>query len=213
KIKMACIFDEFSLECFASEVNLITFNTENWKKTLQSEKPDILMVESAWRGNNGAWEYQIGKYNNNNNNAKLKELVSWCKRNRIPTVFWNKEDPIHFEKFIDAASLFDFVFTTDMNMINKYKDLVMHNRVYSMQFAANPAKHNPIKLINEKINKISFAGSYYANRHEDRRKDMDKMLRIASEYGLDIFDRNYERNKREDSHFRFPEYLAKDIVG
>ena len=212
-IKMACIFDEFSMESFADEVTLLTFSPENWKKVLSQNKPDLLMVESAWRGNFGTWEFQIGKYNNNQANRSLKELIHWCKKNRIPTVFWNKEDPIHFEKFIGAASLFDYVLTTDADMIYKYKEIVKHNKVYSMQFAANPKEHNPTMIDKKKINKISFAGSYYANRHPDRRKDMDEMLRISKEFGLDIYDRNFERNKAGVSHFRFPGYLQENIVG
>ncbi|MEF2292949.1 glycosyltransferase family protein [Virgibacillus dokdonensis] len=212
-IKMACIFDEFSLESFGDEVSLTTFTPENWKRILSQDKPDLLMVESAWRGNFGSWEYQVGKYNNNNQNRHLKELVSWCNRHRIPTVFWNKEDPIHFQKFIEAASLFDYIFTTDANSIYKYKEYIGHERVFSLQFAANPKEHNPTSLMNSKKNKISFAGSYYANRHPDRRKDMDEMLEVAKKFGLDIFDRNYERNQTGNSHFMFPKYLQENIVG
>eukprot|EP00130_Batrachochytrium_dendrobatidis_P008570 XP_006683445.1 hypothetical protein BATDEDRAFT_93205 [Batrachochytrium dendrobatidis JAM81] len=212
-IKMACIFDEFSMESFSDNISLITFTPENWRTVLSQNRPDLLMVESAWRGNFGSWEFQIGKYNNNNRNKKLKELISWCKRNNIPTAFWNKEDPIHFEKFIGAASLFDYVFTTDANIIYQYKQAVGHGRVNSMQFAANPKEHNPTSINKVKKNKISFAGSYYANRHPDRRKDMDEMLDIAKEFGLEIFDRNYERNKSGDSHFMFPEKLRENIVG
>ncbi|WP_176555860.1 CgeB family protein [Virgibacillus ndiopensis] len=212
-IKMACIFDEFSMESFSNDISLITFTPDNWKKVLSVNKPDLLMVESAWRGNFGSWEYQIGKYNNNERNRKLKELISWCNRYKIPTVFWNKEDPIHFEKFIDAGSLFDYILTTDANMIYKYKEIVKHNRVYSMQFAANPKEHNPTSIVKNKKNKISFAGSYYANRHPDRRLDMDQMLEIAKEFGLDIYDRNFERNKIGTSHFMFPEIYKDNIVG
>ncbi|NGY93842.1 hypothetical protein F3K44_31175 [Bacillus megaterium] len=46
------------------EVNLLTFTTENWKEILIENTPDLLFVESAWRGNFGAWEYKIAKYNN-----------------------------------------------------------------------------------------------------------------------------------------------------
>lgn len=213
EIKVACILDEFSTECFSDTVTLIPITPDNWERMLSRNRPDFLLVESAWRGNSGTWEYQIGKYSNNENNLKLKKLIYWCKLKRIPTVFWNKEDPIHFEKFIDAASLFDYIFTTDANIINKYKERVGHNRVFPMQFAANPIAHNPILYDKSKIEKISFAGSYYANRHEDRRKDMDEMLDVAQKFGLDIFDRNYERNKRELTHFRFPERFQKNIVG
>ncbi|NGY76377.1 hypothetical protein F6Y02_08630 [Bacillus megaterium] len=108
------------------EVNLLTFTTENWKEILIENTPDLLFVESAWRGNFGAWEYKIAKYNNQDK-TPLFDLLRWCKENNIPTVFWNKEDPIHFEKFIDTAKLFDCIFTTDADMIPNYqKNQVMN---------------------------------------------------------------------------------------
>lgn len=212
-IKMACIFDEFSMASFGDIVSLITFSPDDWKTRFKNNKPDLLMIESAWKGNSGAWEYQIGKYSNNNNNFKLKELILWCKRNQIPTVFWNKEDPIHFDKFKDAAALVDYVFTTDADMIPRYREYVGHDRVSSMQFAANPKIHNPISINKIKKNKISFAGSYYANRHPDRKKDMDDMLKVSKKFGLDIFDRNFKRNQQEITDFMFPEIFQENVVG
>lgn len=212
-INVACIFDEFSMKSFSDVVTLTTFSPDNWLAKFEKHKPDVLMVESAWQGNFGAWQYQIGRYNNNNDNAKLKDLIMWCKRNRVPTVFWNKEDPVHFDKFKDAASLFDLVLTTDSNMIPKYREYVGHSHVYSMQFAANPLLHNPISIVKPKKNKISFAGSYYANRHEDRKKDMDDMLALCNEFGLDIYDRNYERNQQGPTDFMFPEQYRENVIG
>lgn len=210
--KIACIFDEFSMTCFREQVQLITFTPENWEEVLSENPPDALIVESAWRGNFGAWEHKIAKYNNQDQSA-LHALLHWCQDRDIPTSFWNKEDPIHFEKFIHTAQLFDHIFTTDENMIPKYREVAKKETVYTLPFSAEPKLHNPIKLNKERINKISFAGSYYANRHEERRKDMDDMLDIAAEFGLDIYDRNYERNKGARTTFSFPERFDKNVVG
>ncbi|WP_051998687.1 CgeB family protein [Listeria grandensis] len=79
-----------------------------------------------------------------------------------------------------------------------------------MPFAAQPLLHNPIKLLPERRNKICFAGSYYANRHPARRQDMDQILDISAAYGLDIFDRNFER---QDVEFQFPERFRDFVVG
>ncbi|MCU7745559.1 CgeB family protein [Priestia aryabhattai] len=211
-IKMACILDEFSMTCFGKEVNLLTFTTENWKEILIEDTPDLLFVESAWRGNFGAWEYKIAKYNNQDK-TPLFDLLRWCKENNIPTVFWNKEDPIHFEKFIDTAKLFDCIFTTDADMIPNYQKESGHERVFALPFSAEPQLHNPIKIREKREEKICFAGSYYDNRHEERKQDMDNVLDIAAEFGLDIFDRNYEKNKNGRTHFSFPERFDQNIKG
>lgn len=211
-IKMACILDEFSMACFGQELNLITFTPENWVEVLSENKPDILFVESAWRGNHGSWEYKIAKYKDQDKEP-LTKLLRWSKENGIPTVFWNKEDPVHFEKFIDTAKLFDYIFTTDANMIKGYQAAVGHNNVFALPFAAEPKLHNPIKIQEKRIGKICFAGSFYANRHEERRVDMENMLDVAAKFGLDIYDRNYSTNVDGTNHFSFPERFSENIVG
>lgn len=210
--KVACIFDEFSMTCFKEQVNLITFTKTNWEEVLTQNPPDVLIVESAWQGNFGSWQYMIAKYNNQDQ-SQLIALIEWCKNRGIPTAFWNKEDPIHFEKFIHTAKLFDHVFTTDQNMISEYAKVLGRDTVYAMPFSAEPKLHNPIRLKENRIDKISFAGSYYANRHEDRRRDMEEVLDIAAEFGLDIYDRNFALNQGKEGNFSFPERFHKNIRG
>jgi spore maturation protein CgeB len=211
-LNIACIFDEFSMESFSKECKLITFTQNNWFEIFEKENPDILFVESAWRGNNNAWQYKIAKYNNQDK-TQLENLIQYCKYKNIPTIFWNKEDPIHFEKFIDTAKLFDYIFTTDRNMISKYKELANNENVYSMPFSAQPKSHNPIKSFNRE-NGVCFAGSYYGNRHQDRKNDMDEVLEICKDYNLSIFDRNYEATKQNSkSPFRFPDKFQTNIKG
>ena len=45
-------------------------------------------------------------HNDIRNLSILKELTSWCKKNKVPTIFWNKEDPVHFNSFINACKYF-----------------------------------------------------------------------------------------------------------
>lgn len=212
EIKIACIVDYFTNINLSKEFKLIKITPNNWIQQLEKEKPNILLVESAWKGNDGAWQYKIGKYSNIEN-IELKEVVKYCNENYIPTVFWNKEDPVHFNKFIDSARIFDYIFTTDRNMIKKYKEASEHDNVYELPFAAQPSIHNPIKKY-ERINGICFAGSFYANRHEERRTDMEELLDICKKYNLCIYDRNYNSNKNnQNSHMKFPERFTDNILG
>ncbi|AVI42545.1 CgeB family protein [Bacillus pumilus] len=210
--KVACIFDEFSMTCFKEQVTLIPFTKDNWKDVLTQTPPDVLIVESAWKGNFGSWEYMIGKYNNQDQ-SELIALVEWCKRKGIPTAFWNKEDPIHFAKFIHTAKLFDYVFTTDQNMVSEYVKILGRPAAYALPFSAEPRLHNPIQLKENRIDKVCFAGSYYANRHEDRKRDMEQVLDIAAEFGLDIYDRNYTLNQKKEEDFSFPKRFQQSIKG
>lgn len=201
-LKVACILDEFSTNCFKYECNLIAFRPDNWEEILSREKPDMLLVESAWAGNDNSWQYKIAKYNVQNK-SELIELVKWCKPFDIPTVFWNKEDPFHFERFIESAALFDYVFTTDQNMVSRYIEALHHKNVFVMQFAAQPKIHNPVITIRRK-DRLCFAGSYYEERHEERRNDLEMLLDATAQFGLDIFDRNYEKTKQNNMPYSFP---------
>ncbi|MBR0577928.1 CgeB family protein [Bacillus altitudinis] len=212
ELKMAAIFDEFTRACFAEECRLIQFTPDNWLETLTKEMPDILMVESAWQGNNGSWFKRVGNYGEEQNKA-LFDLISWCNAKNIPTVFWNKEDPVHYNRFIATAKHFDYIFTTDEDRIPFYKEEVGHENVYSLPFAAQPKIHNPVKIQDERINKACFAGSYY-RLHEERSIDMDRILDIATEYGLDIYDRNYEKTSAGlMPNHSFPEKYMQNIKG
>lgn len=208
-LKIACILDEFSMTCFGEEAQLISFTPQTWKQILTQNHPDLLFVESAWHGNNRTWEYKIGKYHGEDR-TEIKELIQWCKEKEVPTVFWNKEDPFHFDKFIETAKLFDYIFTTDVSMIPKYENVTKKKNVSYLSFAAQPSIHNPTKIIKNRKEKICFAGTYYANRHEERKKDLNVLLSLAQTYGLDIYDRNYYRQEPE---FKYPKEFQKNIVG
>jgi spore maturation protein CgeB len=205
-LRIACIFDEFSTESFSKECKLIPFTPNNWREVFSEEKPHILMVESAWKGKDFAWKNKIREYKGN---PEIKEVVNFCKKNNIPTIFWNKEDPVHFDKFISTASQFDYIFTTDKNMIPSYKEAAGHNNVFAMPFSAQPAVHNPIRKYRREDG-ICFAGTYYGERHPDRKKDMDAILKVCKPHNLVIYDRNY---LVPDTPFVFPEEYNNNVKG
>lgn len=207
-LKIACILDEFSYECFKYECSLIPLDTLQWMDMLKREKPDLLFVESAWKGSGGAWANKIDSLEKKKDNH-LKNLVGYCKLNNIPTAFWNKEDPIHYDIFITAASLFDYVFSTDSSCVGKYKNKLGHDRVYTLMFAAQPKLHNPIDRDREKLGAVAFAGSWY-NNHPNRIKDMENILKPAFEYGLHVYDRNHNY---PGSLFRYPDAYRPYIKG
>ncbi|MBC6314372.1 CgeB family protein [Listeria grandensis] len=211
-LQVACIFDEFTRTCYEKEVQLLPITPTDWRDVLTENRPHFLFVESAWKGNYGAWEFKIATYNNQSK-AELFELLDWCKEQGIPTVFWNKEDPIHFDKFIDTAERFDYIYTTDADMIPKYQERAGHTNVFAQSFAVQPSMHNPIALAEPRVDKMCFAGSYYGNRHEERRKDMEDVLDVALDYGLAIYDRNHGKPLKDKAMFEFPERYQPAVLG
>ncbi|QZY57026.1 glycosyltransferase family protein [Crassaminicella profunda] len=209
-LKIASIVDTFGYEWLKYECNLIPLYPHSWREILTREKPDLLLVQSAWHGNDQQWYHEITDIDTQKDNL-LKDIVTWCKHHNIPTVFWNIEDPYHFKAFIDAAKLFDYIFTTDCNSISRYLEVVEHKNVYTLPFGAQLKKHNPIDKDKEKLGKIGFAGTWYDIGHEDRKRDMENVVKPTLKYGVHIYDRMYNFTKWD--WCKFPDIYRPNIKG
>ena len=201
---IACILDEFSFNSFKHEANFIQLSVDNYSQELETIIPHILFIESAWRGKDGLWDRKVGHAS-----TELLDVIDWCKSKEIPTVFWNKEDPVHFNSFLNVAKLFDYVFTTDIDCIHLYKKALNHERVYLLPFAFQPKITNPIEKFNRQ-DATCFAGAYY-KKYPERTKDLNVLLNsILSQGNIEIYDRNYGNS---DPNYKFPHEYEKYIVG
>ncbi|WP_426562373.1 glycosyltransferase family protein [Angustibacter sp. McL0619] len=204
---VATILDTFSELCLRYEWDQLTFGPDDWRQVLPQRRPDLLFVESAWNGNDGRWRLHMTR--DGRPSEELRALVSWCQTNGIPTVFWNKEDPPNYDVFIETAKLFDQVFTVDAERIPDYHRDLGHERVALLAFAAQPRIHNPVERGAGRVRELAFAGTYFAEKHAERREQMDYLLRPASELGLHI----YSRLQSDDPRYRFPKDLVPFVVG
>jgi spore maturation protein CgeB len=189
RLKVAGILDEFSQLGFGYEFQWIDVRPDDYAEVLERERPDFLLVESAWRGKDGAWNKLVADAAGGAPLEELRGLLDWCRRHDIPTVFWNKEDPPNFDVFIAAASLFDHIFTTDEDCVPLYVERVGHDRVGALPFAAQPRIHNPIAAPARRPLDIAFLGTFYARKHADRKRQMEMILDPAREFGLHIYSR------------------------
>ncbi|MFK0095460.1 glycosyltransferase [Pseudomonas sp. NPDC090592] len=204
RLKVACVMDEFTFGSYRYECDLMPLTPANWKAEIEGFGPELLFIESAWRGKDDLWGSKVG-----HNGQELQDILAWCRQNKVPTVFWNKEDPVHFETFLTTAKQFDHVFTTDIDCIHRYKGALGHERVYLLPFACQPALHNPIELY-ERKDAFCFAGAYYA-RYPERTRDLGNFVCELPKFRpLEIFDRNFGKN---DVNYQFPEEYQPYIVG
>jgi len=132
-MRVAVVLDEFSRAAFRYEFSALDVSARTWRETLEEDPPDLLLVESAYRGHDGSWAGRIARFGQPS--RELEDLVSWCRKRGIATVFWNKEDPTNHDWFTASAALFDWVFTVDSNTLAAYQRRLGHSRVAVMQFA------------------------------------------------------------------------------
>lgn len=216
-MNVAMVVDEFTYNSFKYECNPFPVEPSNWREIFEKNDIDLFLCESAWSGTDNErrpWKGQVYCSTNfkNENRGALLEILAYCNKNGIPTVFWNKEDPTHYpdkiHNFVDTAVKFDHVFTTDKGCVEKYKKDYGHKSVHCLMFATQPRLFNPIEKF-DRTNEIIFAGSWY-NQHPTRCEEMGAILDciVKSEYPLKIYDRHSETN--DPNHFfpdRFKKYL------
>ncbi|MCO5971262.1 methyltransferase domain-containing protein [Actinoallomurus soli] len=205
-LKVAVILDVFSATAFRYEWQQIQFGPEDWREVLERERPELLFVESAWHGNDGRWATMMSAAGAPK--QPVRDLVAWCRAQGIPTVFWNKEDPPNFDRFIETAKLFDRVFTVDADCIPRYVEALGHDRVALLPFGAQPRIHNPVAVPGGRKYEVAFAGTYHSKKYPERAAQMDTILAPAREFDLHIYSRI-----SDDPDFQFPPEYADHIVG
>ena len=208
---VAAILDTFTEYSLQYEANLLLMSPKHWRAQLEKTRPAFLFVESAWRGNNGGWQKRIVRYEDVEDNP-LCELLGYCRSEGIPTVFWNKEDPPHFDNFLGAAREFDLVFTSDADCVPRYREVLGHDRVYPLPFAAQPRIHNPSRERGWPSYPVCFAGTWVPRRYPERAEALRYLLDPAVPLGLHIFDRNLLRLEFGPD-YRFPDRYKEALKG
>ena len=205
KLSVALVADTITQSCLEHNCTTINLTPGNFRRILKSRQPDLLFVESAWTGHRESWKYHIADYPDHpdRNNAILAELADLARELKIPSVFWNKEDGVHFERFIESAKHFDHVFTVDENCIPAYRERAPQASVSAMMFAVEPAIHN-FTGFDFRHRRANFTGSYSHHIHERRRQWQNMLFDAAcsSGFGLTVFDRN---SNRRSPDYRYPE--------
>lgn len=221
EIRVAAILDDFSFESFRYECDMRRLEPASWRRTMQTHAPDLLLVESAWAGPDSLgspWRGRVyaSERFGYENRSTLLDILDYCSTMGIPTAFWNKEDPSHYEdkahNFVETAVLFNHIFTTDADCVDKYTEDYGHQSVTCLPFAVQPRIYNPIST-EPRENKVIFAGAWYEN-HVERSNDMRSMFDsvIRSSFELEIRDRFYGSDDLwHDYPSEYQEYIRPSV--
>lgn len=206
ELRVAAICDQFTAKGLGPACRCVFLTPEDWYAQINRLRPHVLFVESAWTGLQGEWSGKVSGAD-----ADFLALVESCRAAGIRTVFWNKEDPLHFEAFLGAALRFDLVCTTDAASISRYKRELAHDRVHLMPFAVQPLLHHPVLQPGESRESASFfAGAWYGRQPERCRNFIDLVEALALVAKFRIFDRNIGS---EDQYRLYPDHYRKLLAG
>jgi len=203
---VALVADELTGACLEQECTVLHVTPANAQRVFRQHHPDLLFVESAWAGHLNSWKFRIAAYPDHplRNNDDLVRLVALAREHAVPAVFWNKEDDVHFDRFIASARLFDHVFTVDERCVPRYRAAIDREvAVAPLMFAVEPAFHHPRPDPGNRRGSC-FVGSYGWHVHDLRRQRQDMLLGAAARtLGLTIFDRN---SNRKSGDYRYPSW-------
>jgi len=151
---------------------------------------DCILVESAWRGYLNTWKGKIARYENKAS-TWLITLLKIARLRGIKTVFWNKEDPVSFDRFKHLCEYFDVVLTTEEELIPEYKKMVDKRVVVESQsFFFQPHLHNSAKNDDAKESEeILFCGGLYKSEFPDRFARLDMAVTALKNENIVVFDR------------------------
>ncbi|WP_060518653.1 glycosyltransferase [Pseudomonas sp. NBRC 111134] len=201
RLKSIYIMDEISEECWRHEMTGFPINRNGYADQIMKSTADFCFLESCWKGNRGRWEYAFTSPGLTHSNAQaLLDLIPKAK-SRMPVVFWNKEDPMHYDRYLPIAKHADIIFTTDSNKLSDYKRDVPDAKVYAVPFAAQQKICNPSNRFRKKPESVCFAGSYYGVGHDERKRQMDALLPSIIDFNGAIYDR---MSKIDSDRYKFP---------
>lgn len=215
QIPVAMIADDFTFGSFQPEFKTLRLKPKTWREQMEAHKPQLFICESAWQGGSPQehpWQgkiYTSIKFKKENR-KELIEILDYCHEKGIPTVFWNKEDPVHFSDrindFIRTSALFDYVFTTAVECVDLYIRDVGVPYADVLPFAVQPKLFNPIGSYGAG-NSVNFAGTWYG-RYPKRAKAASKIIDnvLSSENEMVIYDRMYSS---PDKAYAYPERYKK----
>lgn len=198
-LRVAFVGDEALRLGLAPECDLVALDALDWRPALEAQPPDVLLVQSAWRGRGGSWAYRIAWYPHPDSYrlAHLRALVDWCRERSIPTVFWSTEDPVQVERFAAASALFDHVLTVDPGSVARLTAEPRRSsvRVGHLPLAVQPRLHHPSALPTEGVPAV-FIGAAYRGVPYLEREALARLLDAAARVGLEIRDRQLGADER-----------------
>ena len=176
------------------EAEITPLRLEDWQATLKGTPPDFLLVQSCLE-KSGSW-VEYGHVANEPSD-RLSTLLAYCKREGIPSVFWDTEDNIHFPLFSKLAPQFDRVFAADPKNLDAYTKAMNRDAVH-LGPAIQPVLHNPFKPEAGRFDNFSILMDGWADILEY--PTAFEFLKPLFKKGLHITDSRYRfmANKLDD---------------
>lgn len=203
--RVGIIADTFLAKSLHGTAEFVHVMPTGWEE--QVEGIDMLLVTSAWRGLEGEW-WGVSIMSPERD-LLLEQIIPAVKARGIPVVFYSKEDPPNYSKFLGIARHCDVILTSAEEMIPRYENDAPDAQTYAaLPFGVSYLHHNPLGSMRMTERVWTFAGSWHRQKYHQRRQAAMNIFSGLIDAGqqLYIFDRNSELGLEK---YHFPQaYLA-----
>ena len=193
-LRAGIVTDEFMYNYYKDALDFVYLSPEGYREAIDAGGLSFVLFVSCWHGLGDGTDY-----NSRDKRAKVRDIFDYARSKGIPTVFQTIEDPTNYEMFLPIAEKADVIFTSDVNMVERYRTDTGNRNVHVLEYGVNPLIHNPVGFLNRHFlmrgkfkDAVFFAGSWYKRypvRCEDCATLLDGVLDWAFK-DLIIADRN-----------------------
>lgn len=173
---------------------------ENNTSQVQSTKRNLFIIDSVWSSIDKNWEYALLSENLKSVQAKnLFGKIKTLKEKGLVIIFVYREREEYYEKFKPVMNEVDFIFTTNLHLLNKISSDFPNQKVALIPNSVdvncmNPSNPTPF---HEKSG-VCYIGEYTKDFNDDDADVLDRFLNseqkiISCYYKADSYHRSYNK--------------------
>lgn len=185
-VRVALLADTFLFDTLDGTADVRYLDPQDWRDTIRWA--EVLLVASTWRGRFEDWHGTLVS-----GNPLRAEVIPLCRELGVPVIFYSKEDPPNYSKFLSLAMEADHIVTSDEHRIPDYQAACPRAQsVTAVTFGVNPRLHHPIGSRRFRRQEVLFAGSWLWHKYPSRRNGARHLFEGVLKSGRDllIMDRN-----------------------
>ncbi|RZU61546.1 glycosyltransferase [Zhihengliuella halotolerans] len=201
--RVGIIADEFVFRSFDGLADFVQITPKNYEQHIA--EVDLLLVVTTWRGVDGSSWVGLGSPGSQRRRILVDELIPAYRNADVPVIFYSKEDPPNYERFLPIAQACDVIFTSAMEKVLDYRrDCPSARFVDVLKFGVNPRHHSPIGSRPGQNDMAYFAGAWLPEKYPQRTSEGQRLLRGILEGGrrLALIDR-YSDLKGTDPRYAY----------
>ena len=189
-LRVAAIGDPWLLDALAPVCQLVPLTPADWRMTLERIVPDILLVQTAWDGPSGVWQYRLAwhPFHESLRLDAVRQISTWCLDRGVPRVLWDTEPLDRWPRFKALAGLVDHVAAADADAADAYRSLPTSTAasvsVVPVGIGPPPAFPAPVETLPIPL----FVGEGRTDLPLDRREALDRMLAAGALAGAAVCD-------------------------